>query len=211
MEIKILKGTIELVTGLHIGGGNADVHIGGIDSEVIKDAYGNPYIPGSSLKGKIRSLLELSEGAINRETPSTKASNPDSLIPVIFGDMTDITRVLFRDAVLTKESLDKIQNLMILPTEEKTENSISRTKGTAVSPRNIERVIPGMKFDLEIVVRIFPEKGDKEELIKAKIMSGLALLEKDALGGSGSRGYGKIKFSNLSWDSKPIENLEYTK
>jgi CRISPR type III-A/MTUBE-associated RAMP protein Csm3 len=209
MDIKIIKGEIELVTGLHIGAGNSEVHIGGIDSEVVKDAYGNPYIPGSSLKGKIRCLLELTEDLKNCGAPSNIDKNPGSLIPWIFGDTKHMTRILFRDAPLSKESLQRVQDLMILPTEEKSENSIDRIKGTASNPRNIERVIPGMKFDFEAVVRVMP--GDDEAEFKRTILNGFALLEKDALGGSGSRGYGKIKFNNLTWNGETIEKLEYRK
>ena len=58
-EIKSIKGKIVLKTGLHIGAGSDEIHIGGIDTPVVKDPLkGWPYIPGSSLKGKIRTLLE---------------------------------------------------------------------------------------------------------------------------------------------------------
>ena len=102
MQIKEFKGKIKLVTGLHIGAGNEAVHIGGIDNEVVKDSDGNPYIPGSSLKGKIRSLLELSEGKTDGSPSSRdKYSGP---IPIVFGDLSekrDITRILFRDDFLS--------------------------------------------------------------------------------------------------------------
>ena len=53
-----ITGTIEVVSGLHIGTSNAFSAIGAIDSYVIRDVYNNyPMIPGSSLKGKMRSLL----------------------------------------------------------------------------------------------------------------------------------------------------------
>ena len=59
------SGQIELVSGLHIGSGNAEMHIGGTDNPVIKNPVTNqPYIPGSSLKGKMRSLLEWRAGVV---------------------------------------------------------------------------------------------------------------------------------------------------
>jgi CRISPR-associated protein Csm3 len=62
-KISVIQGTIELKTGLHIGGGDTEMHIGGTDNPVVKHPHTNePYIPGSSLKGKIRSLLELKYG-----------------------------------------------------------------------------------------------------------------------------------------------------
>ena len=56
----IIQGKIKVLTGLHIGGPTTGLNIGGVDNIVIKDAKGKPYIPGSSLKGKMRSLLEYS-------------------------------------------------------------------------------------------------------------------------------------------------------
>lgn len=200
MKITTVKGKLETITGLHIGAGNNDIHIGGIDSEVIKDANGNPYIPGSSLKGKIRSLLEQSQNVIQRE------SSPQALlIKKMFGalDQNSITRLLFRDAPLSEDSKKELNEKSLLATEEKSENSINRQTGKAENPRNIERVIPGLNFDIEIVVRVFDE-DDPEEL-KAQLVKGFALLEKDALGGSGSRGYGKVKFHNMTWDGEPFE------
>jgi len=201
MLIKEIKGQIKLITGLHIGAGNDEVHIGGIDSAVVKDAYGNPYIPGSSLKGKIRSLLELSEGSTTGN-PSDRVNYPHSLIPIVFGDMSknsqEFTRVLFRDAFLSKESIDMLSSDSILPTEEKSENSIDRIKGVANYPRKIERVIAGMVFDFSIALRILDT--DNEGQFKDLLKKGFEMLEADALGGSGSRGYGKVKFENLTYD-----------
>jgi len=211
MRLTNLKGTIQLMTGLHIGVGNDDIHIGGVDSAVIKTPEGNPYIPGSSLKGKIRSLLELAEGSIgNGGRPSSRKDNPTSKIPVLFGDLTqtEVTRVLFRDAMLSQESKQRLLEDSILPTEEKSENSINRCFGVADNPRNIERAIPSLKFDVEIVVRLLD--GDDEEEFRRILSNGLALLEKDALGGSGSRGYGKVKFLDMTWDGQPF-TVEYRK
>lgn len=205
MQIKEFKGKIKLVTGLHIGAGNEAVHIGGIDNEVVKDSDGNPYIPGSSLKGKIRSLLELSEGKTDGSPSSRdKYSGP---IPIVFGDLSekrDITRILFRDAFLSEESKKRLQEKSILPTEEKNENSIDRLKGIAKdgSLRRTERAIPGLTFDFSIALRLLD--GDDEQQFCDLIAKGFKLLEADALGGSGSRGYGKVAFLEVAYDDKPF-------
>lgn len=202
MRIVEIKGKIEILTGLHIGAGDSEVHIGGIDSSVIKNPLdGYPYIPGSSLKGKMRSLLELYYGISIGGKPSSR-EDTDNLTPIIFGDITKegMSRAIFRDCFLSEESKTKLKIKDILPTEEKTENSINRISGTAEAPRNIERVIPGLSFDFQLNIRVFDEDIEKE--FKEIIRTGLFLLEQDSLGASGSRGYGKIKFNNLKWDDK---------
>lgn len=203
MRINKITGQIKIVTGLHIGAGNDEVHIGGVDSEVVRDPLTDfPYIPGSSIKGKMRALLELSEGAITSDgKPSSIKENPNSLIPILFGDMTSdkLTRLLFRDAKLSNESINTINNLNILPTEEKHENTINRLTGVA-NPRNIERVISGLIFDFEIILRIFNE--DDENKFFEMIKKGITLLQLDALGGHGSRGYGKVEFINLKYNGE---------
>ena len=201
MGLKIVEiyGKLEVLTGMHIGAGNSEIHIGGIDDPVVRNSFDeNPYIPGSSLKGKIRSLLELSEGIIIDENPSQR-NNSSSLIPIIFGDTTktESSRVIFRDCFLSKESEAILHDKDILPTEEKNENQIDRISGTAKSPRNIERVISGMIFDFEANVKILKE-GEYNSFKKI-LEKGFDLLEHDSLGGSGSRGYGKVKFSDLKW------------
>lgn len=203
MRINKITGQIKIVTGLHIGAGNDEVHIGGVDSEVVRDPLTDlPYIPGSSIKGKMRALLELSEGAITSDgKPSSIKENPNSLIPILFGDMTSdkLTRLLFRDAKLSNESINTINNLNILPTEEKHENTINRLTGVA-NPRNIERVISGLIFDFEIILRIFNEDDEKKFLEMIKM--GITLLQLDALGGHGSRGYGKVEFISLKYNGE---------
>lgn len=206
-EVKILTGQIHLLTGLHIGAGNDDIHIGGIDNPVVKDMDGMPYIPGSSLKGKIRCLLEIAEGAYsdNGNKPSNSITNPDSLIPKMFGDTVKYqSRVLFRDCFLSDRSKEELKNKSISATEAKVENSINRWKGQSMQGglRTTERAIAGLYFDYEIVVRLFD--GDDEKAIKDKLVLGMKMLENDALGGSGSRGYGQIKFVDSKWDGEDL-------
>ncbi|GHT36938.1 type III-A CRISPR-associated RAMP protein Csm3 [Bacteroidia bacterium] len=193
-ETKIVKGTITLETGLHIGGSKSSLDIGGLDSPVIKTPQGVPYIPGSSLKGKIRSLLGIKEGSVAVETDS------ETLVKM-FGTSVKgketISRLIFRDAVLDTanfktEFTDKDAILDTEYTEAKYENTIDRKSGTTKKGglRQIERVPAGAKFNFEIVVNIFDE--DKEDIL-GKLKEGIKLLESNYLGGSGSRGYGKVK------------------
>ena len=215
MKILTLKGQIELVSGLHIGGGDDTMKIGGIDSQVIKDINTNkPYIPGSSLKGKMRSLLEWNNrlvsyagGKVFSSDFLDKVPEPDRKaaqnLLKIFGDKEDkkkeigITRISVGDCVLSKES----EGLKL--SEGKYENVINRERGTAEHPRQIERVPAGVKFDLVIRLKVFDEKepyNDNENELKEMVVKGLELINNDYLGGSGSRGYGRVEFTNLRWE-----------
>lgn len=197
-EIQMITGKIKVVTGLHIGSGNTEMHIGGTDNPVIKNAVTNePYIPGSSLKGKMRSLLRLYIGDDDKNEKVVK----------LFGYPTDDSRteakpscLSFWDCFLTSEWKDTIKNKQMLPTEVKMENSIDRISGTATNPRNTERVLPGSEFEFNLTVK----KYDDEDVLSI-VLGTMRLLEMDALGGSGSRGYGRIKFEELQLDGKDIQ------
>jgi CRISPR-associated protein Csm3 len=198
-KIKI-QTSITLVTGLHIGGSSDNVEIGGIDNPVIKLATrGNePYIPGSSLKGKMRCLLEHAAGA-----PKV---GMDQKVNNLFGITESRTlntdnkpsKLIVRDAILSKESKEALlacDNLDMPYTENKWENVIDRTKGVAEHPRQSERVPAGAVFNAEFVLNIWDD--DKEDELLALFEKGIRLLENDYLGGSGSRGYGQIKFGEF--------------
>ena len=198
-KIKI-QTSITLVTGLHIGGSSDNVEIGGIDNPVIKLATrGNePYIPGSSLKGKMRCLLEQAAGA-SKVGMDKKVNN-------LFGitESKDLktdnqpSKLIVRDAILSKESKEALlacDNLDMPYTENKWENVINRTKGIAEHPRQSERVPAGAVFNAEFVLNIWDD--DNEDELMALFEKGIRLLENDYLGGSGSRGYGQIKFGEF--------------
>lgn len=201
----IIKGELELLTGLHIGDSKDNVEIGGVDSPVIRRKDNNqPYIPGSSLKGKIRSLLEIATGTnakSNFKFESYKNSKEGELIPKLFGCSDDNngnpSRIIVRDAYLTKDSAQKLYNsdFTDLPyTEIKYENVINRISGKAEHPRQIERVPAGVKFEVEFVINILEEEKNKEQDYINLLEAGIRLLEDDYLGGNGSRGYGKVKW-----------------
>ena len=198
-KIKI-QTTITLLTGLHIGGNSENVEIGGIDNPVIKLATkeNQPYIPGSSLKGKMRCLLEQADGA--REVGlSNKVNN-------LFGiteskahkTSNQPSKLIVRDAMLTKESAAELRGCETLEmpyTESKWENVINRVKGAAEHPRQSERVPAGAVFNAEFIINVWDD--DKEEQLINLFEKGSSLLENDYLGGSGSRGYGQVKFGEL--------------
>lgn len=233
MELKLqriveLKGTLVLESNLHIGSGNLEMHIGGTDNPIIKHPHSQePYIPGSSIKGKIRSLLELKTGvaalAYNNDNKSggiadfktyLKSNNEDvASILKIFGfsasdksSSTDEelkarelgpTRASFADSYLNKEWKNQaIENLWPLAVE-KQETAIDRISGTAKhnSLRQTEMVPAGTKFDFRITFKIFHDSDNKLlDLLK----EGIELLQQDAIGGYGSRGYGRIRIDNFT-------------
>ncbi len=206
-KIISFRGTIECVTGISIKGGANDLGIGGADSEVIKNPLtGEPYLPGSSLKGKMRSQLEHSYGAKDKNGNDTEkepcgCGKPDCPICTIFGahfnprSACGPTRILVRDGVFTEAFLKKLQALPLdrgSYLEVKAENIIDRSSGTAKSPRFMERVPAGAEFTLDIQLQIF--EGDNETDMVETVKNGLALVEQSYLGNSGSRGYGQVKF-----------------
>ncbi|MDR2034015.1 MAG: type III-A CRISPR-associated RAMP protein Csm3 [Helicobacteraceae bacterium] len=209
MEIVSIKGQIKILTGLHIGGGDEVMKIGGIDNPVIKTTKGDPYIPGSSIKGKMRSLLEwnyrlvgLGDGKPFGSNTLGKVLDPSDreaakTLIKLFGDSNSkakdaekaefgITRVSVGDCHLSSG-----QGALKL-TEAKYENVIDRKSGTAQHPRQSERVPAGVKFDFDIRVKIF--EGDDKDALVSMVRKGIELIGSDFLGGSGSRGYGRVKF-----------------
>jgi len=232
-----MQTKLRIITGLHIGGSDDTMKIGGIDSSVVKrEVYANsdgtmnydgtgkkttePYIPGSSLKGKVRSLLEHSFGLIReqkqlfpgekkqgqvissnflKECKDDELKKKAEIIITLFGESagsgdkvnTKITRAIFRDTFLTPVSRKLYLEDKIKLSEEKAENTINRVNVTA-NPRFMERVPAGVEFEFEYVLREFDE--DKDLPLEKTLELGLLLLQNDALGGGGSRGNGKIEF-----------------
>lgn len=191
-KIKI-NTSIEVITGLHVGGSSDNVEIGGIDNPVIKIGTkdNQPYIPGSSLKGKMRCLLE--------QVAGSPEVGGDPKVNNLFGFMTSKqpSKLIVRDAYMTKKTEEMLKNSELdMPyTESKSENAIDRINGVA-NPRQSERVPAGAIFDAEFIINVWDD--DNEEDLIALFEKGKALLENDYLGGSGSRGYGQIKFSPLT-------------
>ncbi|MCM8779201.1 MAG: type III-A CRISPR-associated RAMP protein Csm3 [Candidatus Omnitrophica bacterium] len=227
----VIQGSIHVVTGLRIGGPTTGLKIGGVDQPVISDAFGRPYIPGSSLKGKLRTLIErkekvklnkthkIKEGGQEKEEPYAHECDkkedyercPVCKIWGILGtdkikDISVLTRLIVRDIYLDESSIteEMKRNLELEWTEIKMETAIDRYKGTALrgSLRTIDRVPAGAKFSpMEIIYNVY-EESDKDILVK--VFEAMELLEHDYLGGMGSRGYGKVEFKNIEiyWNKK---------
>ena len=243
----VIEGEIEAVTGLHIGAQRDISEIGGIDNPVIKDPHtGLPYIPGSSLKGRLRSLFEIyvnSElnrlksqypGLKNYEKGSCRKEGKENCgkffnrklhnvwihvcntyeearnCPVcrLFGasgkESNFPSRVIVRDAFLTEEWKEKWRRGEAI-TEAKIEVGIDRITSQA-NPRTTERVVAGAKFNFEIIYTV-EDLNEVEDDLKHLLMS-MLLLEDSYLGGSGSRGYGKVKFHIKRIAFKPREFYE---
>ena len=190
----VISTTLTAVTGLHIGGSKDVVEIGGLDRPVIKIAtrQNQPYIPGSSLRGKMRCLLEQVDGKT--------AVGASRKVNELFGYSKDriISKLIVRDAYLTDASAKQlIKAPLDMPyTENKYENTIDRVRGTALHPRQSERVPAGAEFAVEMVVNIW--EGDNKEELLGLLQDGIRLLENDYLGGDGSRGCGQVKFGELN-------------
>ncbi|ALQ35481.1 type III-A CRISPR-associated RAMP protein Csm3 [Fusobacterium hwasookii] len=198
----LIKGTIKLITGLHIGTSGDFSAIGAVDTIVIRDSVTNkPMIPGSSLKGKMRYLL--SRTKYNSSLELVDIKKEDDCIKRLFGSSEPITisRLQFQDILLSDKSIEDFKEFEFdLPyTEIKYENTIDRTKGVA-NPRQLERVPAGSEFDFKVVYNVEKIEDFKEDMKNILLM--MDVLEDDYLGGHGTRGYGRIKFKNLSLELK---------
>lgn len=193
-----ITGTLEVKTGLHIGGNGAFAAIGAVDSPVIRDVRTDePIIPGSSLKGKMRSLLAK---MYNTDVAATIPDGDDEKLTSLFGSSkkgnVHVGRLLFTDMFLTNK--DELRGINIYrATEVKFENSISRSTAVA-NPRQLERVIRGAKFGLDLIYEYKDDETMKQDFEILK--NGFQLMQYDYLGGSGSRGYGKVAFSDIDLD-----------
>lgn len=208
LEYTEITGTLVCKTGLRIGGTREDIEIGGLDNPIIRDPVTKlPYIPGSSLKGKLRSLLEHEQGKVSPTGEPHGCREKGCLICAVFGPHRVVdhehgpSRLIVRDALLTDKSKKELEEKLgpgSQYTELKQEVSINRKTGTAsrAGPRTMERVPTGTEFALNIVLRTFA--GDnKDELVKF-VRKGIDLLPKDYLGGSGTRGYGWVEIRDIA-------------
>ncbi len=197
-----ITGILTLETGLHIGGTNSSMSIGGIDKAVIRNPLNNqPYIPGSSLKGKMRSLLEISTGNIGGKSggvvhngPSSKTGSADKPMSAdLFGNAINEgqkpSRLIVRDLSLINHE-ELLAKTEIPYTEGKTEVVIDRITSAAM-PRQNERVPAGAQFGLNLVVNIWEGDPPQDKLLEL-LFASLQLLSDDYLGGHGSRGYGQV-------------------
>jgi len=200
-----VRGWIENRSNLRIGAGDPGIEIGGLDNPVIRDPVTKiPYIPGSSIKGKLRSILEYKYGKFGRDKRTGDpipcgCGQEGCPVCTLFGPHLNPSpqlgpsRLLVRDAFMTPESVERLKRLAAegnLYTSTKTENMIERATGRAIHPRTQEVVPPGSRFDLVMSVRVF--QGDNPQQLAKWIREALDTLPNEALGSSGSRGYGWV-------------------
>ncbi len=188
-KIKI-TGTIKTLSGLHIGGSQTSLEIGTVDNAVIKTSKGEPYIPGSSLKGKLRNMLARAAGSkdvandIKLETEDTDIK----YIAKLFGTPQNEKQNSGSEALLKIQDCFIVENTGV---EVKMENSIQRLTGEA-NPRPLERAVIGSSFSLNMTLDVYDE--NIIESCFGELALAIKLLELDHLGGGGSRGNGKVKF-----------------
>ena len=199
----LIRCDLEVCTGMHIGGSSAFSAIGAVDSPVVRDPYtGLPIVPGSSLKGKLRTLLARSLCQDIENMPDLSAD--DARILRLFGSAEPVrrSRLQFADAFLT--NAEALSNKGVRVTEVKTENTISRANAQA-TPRQIERVIAGAVFGISIVYDVTDPAQVEEDL--ALLAKGMKLLQWDYLGGHGSRGSGRVNLKNFTLNiyGAPVE------
>jgi CRISPR-associated protein Csm3 len=226
----ILEGDIHCESGLHIGAGKGSLEIGGADNPVVKDSHGRPYIPGSTVRGRVRALLEQATGMAvpaelvfiskrkGQEVRIHQSDRPDDEICILFGrspgrmekvgggdlesNHATPARLSVFDAPLITESItpQMRETLDDELTEVKSENAIDRITSQA-NPRTLERVPAGARFRIRMVVDLLcPE----DAVLPGLLVQGLRLLEDDTLGGGGSRGSGRVRFADLKlvWRGK---------
>jgi len=209
---KIIEGQILCLNGMKIGGTKEAGGIGETDNPVIRHPVTRlPYIPGSSLKGKIRSIMEMSDA----NTTTQKTGKPCDCgrcdVCMLFGcgnaqNSTQPTRLIFRDAMLDEKSQQDLEEA--LPgsfVEVKTEIQMDRLAGKAQrgALRQQERIPAGAKFNFSISMRLFAEdSAETRKRFMKKLASAFEMLENEYIGGCGTRGYGQVKV--FSADGKPM-------
>ncbi len=220
----ILEGELHCETGLHIGAGKGSLEIGGADNPVIKDAFGRPYVPGSSLRGRLRALLEQTSGLAvpaelvyvskrrGQEVRIHQSDRPDDEICLLFGrnpgrmervqngEMLDSAsatpaRLAVYDAPLIPESItDSMRENLDDELTEVKSENAVDRITSQANPRTLERVPAGARFRIRMVLDILCEE---DKVLLGRLAEALRLLEDDSLGGGGSRGSGRVRFADL--------------
>ena len=220
-DIHEITFTLRCESGLHIGGSQDELKIGGSDNPVIKNpATGRAYVPGSSLKGKMRAELEKQLGKFGGSyeragTQPCGCARNDCPVCRMFGahmntgSQLGSARIIVRDGRLAKGG----------ELEDKSENIVNRKRGAAEHPRSNERVAEGSEFDMKVVLQVY--KMDENfsyksstrktggntytgpQALQAIVADCLYLVESTALGGGTSRGSGEVSFHNFQLDGQP--------
>jgi CRISPR-associated protein Csm3 len=214
----IITGEIIVKTGLAIGGNKSGIDIGGLDNPVIKTYQGIPYIPGSSLKGKMRALIARVAGTrtVNDDVKMSNTQNEYRHLATVFGFGANDVKKKEEDKEKEKEqkgeallkvrdSYVKDSGSNVVLTEEKTENTIDRITGKA-NPRPIERVVPDTIFKMEMYLDVYDKDKSKEYL--KLILLAIELLKQDYLGGGGTRGHGRVDINKIKYQYYEVVKKE---
>jgi CRISPR-associated protein Csm3 len=212
---KHIEGTIHCTSGLRIGGSDEELSIGGADLTCIKHpGTGDPYIPGTSLKGKMRSEMEKRLGKMNGSQPCG-CGRADCMVCRVFGPHMNPhhelgpTRIIVRDAQF-REGKDALP--LEHRFETKTENLIDRKIGTALHPRKVERVAAGAEFTLKIGIQhwdldqtcTYTSSADKAftgaDALVEFVKDGLRELQNTGIGSGVSKGSGEVELRALTLD-----------
>jgi CRISPR-associated protein Csm3 len=219
-----IRAVLHLTSGMRVGGSGGALEIGGVDLVAIRNpATGEPYVPGSSIKGRLRAMLEKAEGKAggrNFDEPCGCGAK-ECLVCTVFGAHKNPaaacapTRIIVRDASLTTAARAAFRARVLdgKPVlEEKTENVIHRRTGVAQHPRQQERVLwgevedGGAEFDIGIVLKVY--EGDKKDDLVAFVRRGLGLVQEiGGIGAGESRGSGHVEFRNVTEHEIPIKEL----
>jgi CRISPR-associated protein Csm3 len=200
-DVVEMRFEIELVDGMRIGGAGGGLEIGGVDPNLmaLRDPIsGEPYVPGSSLKGKLRSTLEKENGLGFKGEPCA-CGQPTCVVCPVFGahssDKRSGVRLTVRDAHFTEDYRKKWKQDPLL--EVKTENTVNRETGAARNPRTQERVPAGATFQAELLLKVY--EGDDDQKFVSSLKHALKVVEQcDSLGAGGSRGSGRIAIRNFT-------------
>ena len=205
-------------SGLHIGGSQDELVIGGADNPVVKSPdTGRPYIPGSSLKGKMRAELEKHLGRFGGRDDDRPCGCARDGCPVcrVFGAHMNTRSTLGPSRIIVRDGRLRGDDWGI---ENKTENVIDRRTGAAQHPRSNERVVEGTEFDMQIVLQVFDNDGSFEyvnaqeqrqrgaDALQAVVADGLKFVQMTGLGGGTSRGSGAIAFRDCRMDGEPWQH-----
>lgn len=211
-----VSATMMVQSGLRIGAGGSSLEIGGLDNPILRHPITRqPYVPGSSLKGKLRSLLEVNKFRIGNFLEPRATSGPcgcgGCVVCRLFGcgdvrNASEPTRLIFRDCLMLESSIKELEPLLsegVFYSEVKAEVTMDRTSGKVgqAGPRSMDRIAAGTRLGVSVTIRVL--EGDKEDEMKEALAHALRLLEAEGLGGSVSRGYGQVKFEDMKWDDKP--------
>lgn len=208
-----ITGVIHCLSGLRIGGSDELLQIGGTDLTCIKHPVTlKPYIPGSSIKGKMRSELEQKLGKFGGRERNEPCGCANCLVCRVFGPHKKArhdlgpSRIIVRDAQLAGGG----------ETELKSENVIDRKTGTALHPRKVERVVAGSEFSLRLGIQVWDLDTDEKhkdatgtdttgaDALIAFVKDGLRALQQTGLGSGVSKGSGEIEFRDMKLNGQPF-------